>query len=114
MTTAKKPTGEGSKYLAIIESMEVTLEPPPFSLDEKREIRRLIRDEDRDQDAAEKEVLEARVASDSEDEDGFVEQAILRHRSYLPFVEAGTMTIYEAVREVGANRSADGRGQERT
>lgn len=36
--------------------------------------------------------------------------AAIRHRSYLPLVKVGLMTPYQAIREAGANHSADGLG----
>lgn len=105
------PAGQ---YRAIIEGLMAEPEDVPITPDEETEIRRLVKDARMSRAAATAEVLKARPEEEATDKEAvFAQQAILRHRSYLPFVEAGLMTVYEAVREVGANRSADGRGQER-
>jgi hypothetical protein len=112
--TDEKTLSAGKKYKALIESLTAVPPPPPISPEEETEILRLVKEARMSRAAAEVDVIGERPKVAEDKEDKYARQAVLRHRSYLPFVEAGVMTIYEAVREVGANRSADGRGQERT
>lgn len=110
----KAPAQPAAKYRAIIESLTEVPPPAPLSKEERREVQRLMADNEWKREEAEEEVLSKRPGDEEDEDREYVQQAALRHKSYLPFVEAGLMTVYEAVREVGANRSADGRGQERT
>ena len=118
MTTNRKKTPDTStpagQYRVIIDGLMAEPEDVPITPDEEAEICRLVKDARMSRAKATADVLGARPEEESNDKEAvFAQQAVLRHRSYLPFVEAGLMTVYEAVREVGANRSADGRGQER-
>lgn len=111
--------GAAEQYRRIIEVIERGAAPeavPPLDAEQRREVRRLMKDEGLSRADAETQIREETEPSgidENETEDDYATMAATRHRSYLPFVEAGLMTVHEAVREVGSNRSADGRGQER-
>jgi hypothetical protein len=105
-----------TQYRRIIDAMEraAVVKAAPLDADQKREVQRLVKEESLSRAEAETQVREESSPEEEvETEDDYATMAAARHRSYLPFVEAGLMTVHEAVREVGANRSADGRGQER-
>lgn len=107
------PKTDAEKYQTIIDAILAPQPPPPLSDVEESEIVRLVKEARMSRASAEVEVLGRRPKPSGDKEAERATLAATRHRSYVPYVEAGLMTVYEAVREVGANRSADGRGQER-
>jgi hypothetical protein len=104
-------------YAQLIDALITWEEAEELTPAEKKEVVRRVKELDMTRADAEAEVREeredAQKDADKEENEERTNLAVLRHRSYLPFVRAGLMTVAEAVREVGANRSADGLGQER-
>lgn len=101
-------------YETLIDGLKKAEDRSILTPEERKEVARRVRELEITRADAEAEVLDEREEDeDDEDEEKHKALAVQRHRSYLPFVRAGLMTVAEAVREVGANRSADGSGQER-